>query len=274
MWQLEPYIFTIWLPHFLRFVTIRAIRNSTRWMLTAGRNWLVTLNAQLLRLDYLPVIVDSAQDTIVAVLFRAQHLNMVFPDTAILHLMKVQSELRQWNPAKRRVILSNLKAMDSWCQNLIGASRSDNKLGNRQVVLERIRWNMLLFQFAHHLAAALLNKKKLQHRFWHSRSRATASMRHQRWSFQINLQHDDTDMQGLFTSNCLNIIWLNNLSMLITQGFPSSAHPIESLQFTSARCAVRNRCRGDRLMRGASAIVSRRPLVLLQAAPGRSDANQ
>jgi len=73
----------------------------------------VTLNAQLLRLDYLPVIVDSAQDTIVAVLFRAQHLNMVFPDTAILHLMKVQSELRQWNPTKRRVILSNLKALDS-----------------------------------------------------------------------------------------------------------------------------------------------------------------
>ena len=81
-------------------------------------------------------------------------------------------------------------------------------------------------------------------------------------------------MQGLFTSNCLNIIWLNNLSMLITQGFPSSAHPIESLQFTSARCAVRNRCRGDRLMRGASAIVSRRPLVLLQDAHGHSDANQ
>jgi len=43
---------------------------------------------------------------------------------------------------------------------LIGASRSDSKFGNRQVVLERIRWNMLLFQFAHHLAAALLNKKK------------------------------------------------------------------------------------------------------------------
>ena len=73
----------------------------------------MTLNAQLLRFDYLPVIVNSAQDTIVAVLFKAQHLNMVFPDTAILHLMKMQSELSQWNPAKRRVILSNLKAMDS-----------------------------------------------------------------------------------------------------------------------------------------------------------------
>ena len=73
----------------------------------------MTLNAQLLRFDYLPVIVNSAQDTIVAVLFKAQHLNMVFPDTAILHLMEImQSELSQWNQTKRRVILSNLKAVE------------------------------------------------------------------------------------------------------------------------------------------------------------------
>jgi len=50
---------------------------------------MVTLNAATLRLEYPPVTVKSAQDTSVAVLFRAQYLNIVSPDTAILHLMEM-----------------------------------------------------------------------------------------------------------------------------------------------------------------------------------------